>query len=296
MAKTNGNGQGELPHAGGDMPHANAEVDTKAAVAMCIFITPEIAKEMLGRRRHQRPLNMAHVARLATQLDVWETNNDMIVFDSAGALLNGQHRLSAIATSGIGAWIYVVGRFKPKAFTTMDAGGRTRSGGDIVALLGGSNHVQSAAIVHLVVAHEQGLVTWHGWPRLTNREMEREYPKRKEMIDLAVQRGRGVPTALRIGTAVVGGAWYLFAQKDRATADAFIDVLKNGGTAVPAANALRESFIRRARARTRRLDGENFAIIVKCWNNHRTRKHVGRGGKAAPNYIRRDEGYPIISA
>lgn len=66
-------------------------------------ITPERAAAILAAHSNIRPVRQSHVQKLVKLMREgnWEMNGETIKFDHAGVLVDGQHRLQAIATSGI---------------------------------------------------------------------------------------------------------------------------------------------------------------------------------------------------
>ena len=67
-------------------------------------ITPKIATDYLKQNTNNyRRLNRRVVERYANDMKsgLWEMNGEAIVFDENGLLKNGQHRLAAIAVSGV---------------------------------------------------------------------------------------------------------------------------------------------------------------------------------------------------
>ena len=78
--------------------YLNNLVETKWEV-----ITPEIAREMLTHNTNNyRAISKTVVSRYVDEIqgNCWEANGDTIVFNEDGVLLNGQHRLTAVAEAG----------------------------------------------------------------------------------------------------------------------------------------------------------------------------------------------------
>ena len=81
-------------------------------------ITPELATQYLSNNAKHREINPRKVEKLAADLDSqnWQLNGKVIIFDSTGRLLNGQHRLSACAVSGKTLTTLVVRGVDPATF------------------------------------------------------------------------------------------------------------------------------------------------------------------------------------
>jgi len=121
-----------------------------------VVITPEDAAQLLDANGSNRPLNEAHVKRIARQIldGKWRFNGDTIKISSTNDILDGQHRLWAIMEAKIPVETIVVRGIEPDAFATIDTLRKPRSGSDVLALLGVNNQ-RSAISVGL-----QWLIRW----------------------------------------------------------------------------------------------------------------------------------------
>lgn len=72
-------------------------------------VTPEMAAKWLEKNHGNRKLSRTEVNNLKNSLTrcEWRLVHQAIAFDSAGNLIDGQHRLTAIAETGIPARVYV---------------------------------------------------------------------------------------------------------------------------------------------------------------------------------------------
>lgn len=121
-----------------------------------VTITPEEATHLLESNGCNRPLNEAHVKRIAKQIEdgKWRFNGDTIKISSTNDILDGQHRLWAIIMSETPVQTIVVRGIEADAFATIDTLRKPRSGSDVLALVGVTNH-RSAISVGL-----QWLIRW----------------------------------------------------------------------------------------------------------------------------------------
>lgn len=88
-------------------------------------ITPKQAAEWLATANtSNRPLRPTHVATLAKEMTggKWEETHQGIAFCKDGRLLDGQHRLAAIAQSGKTIRMYVATGLSEEAYKGMDCG------------------------------------------------------------------------------------------------------------------------------------------------------------------------------
>lgn len=121
------------------------------------LITPEIAAQYLKKNGANRTLTERHVARLekAMRDGEWTLNGEAIKFDRNGRLIDGQHRMQAVIRSGECVRMLVVYDVPEGSFDTLDTG-RTRSGGDVLSIIGHINTNVLASAARIVLAWEQG--------------------------------------------------------------------------------------------------------------------------------------------
>lgn len=89
-----------------------------------VFMTPEMASEILEtRNKRNRTISKELVNRISRAIknDQWIYNGQPIIFDNNGLLIDGQHRLTAIAKSGAAVELLLVNDVNDKkAFRTID--------------------------------------------------------------------------------------------------------------------------------------------------------------------------------
>lgn len=75
-----------------------------------MLITPEMAAAMLQKNAGNRQIRPSVVAQYADQMKrgQWQVTHQPIATDSEGNLVDGQHRLSAIVSSGAAQWMQLV--------------------------------------------------------------------------------------------------------------------------------------------------------------------------------------------
>lgn len=115
-------------------------------------VTPEVAKEMLAKNTAgNRNISQPNVERYASDMITmdWIINGDTVKFSKDGELLDGQHRLTAIAESGESQVLLIVWGLDKDAMATIDAG-RKRTYSNILDMKGVSNHATVAALASRV--------------------------------------------------------------------------------------------------------------------------------------------------
>lgn len=142
---------------------AATDIDTGAPSARLVLVTPETARRWLARNVSNRNIRKSHVAGMAADMvaGLWQITGEAIKFDDQGRLIDGQHRLTAIADSGVSVNMLVVSGLRPEAQQVMDSGAK-RNASDALAFAGRHNTVTLAAAGRLALAHEQGALRYPG--------------------------------------------------------------------------------------------------------------------------------------
>jgi hypothetical protein len=115
-------------------------------------ITPTLAKAYLEKNTNNRPLNLSHVKYLAASMSSgqWRITHESIAFDQDDKLIDGQHRLSAVVSSGATVQISVTRGCDSSTFAVINDGQR-RSASDALSIAGEKNAARLAAIVAVAI-------------------------------------------------------------------------------------------------------------------------------------------------
>lgn len=160
------------------------------STAIIATVTPAVAKEWLAKNTRNRALNEPTVAKYRRDMlaGQWQFAADPIRFSNAGALLDGQHRLTALATCPDSTTIsmLVVTGLPEETQLIMDQGKR-RTPGDQLSLLGVKDSNVAAAGIRLYIAHETGMLfrdqSARNAERPTNAHMEAWYQLHTDLVD-----------------------------------------------------------------------------------------------------------------
>lgn len=120
---------------------------------MCVEkVSPELALKMLAVNQSNRPVSEELVKRYAADMKRgdWKTTHQGIAFDRAGILLDGQHRLRAIARAGITVGIVVFRDCDRQSFDRLDTG-KKRTVSDALAIDGMDSARVVAAIARSLI-------------------------------------------------------------------------------------------------------------------------------------------------
>jgi len=115
----------------------------------------------------------------------WVFNGDSIRISNSGVLLDGQHRLTALAKSGINQHFIVIENMDAEVGLTIDTG-KNRDGGDVLAIESGVNKQIASSIsgaIKIFNRHENSRKLHNtGTGKLTNVRMIEEYNKHKDLV------------------------------------------------------------------------------------------------------------------
>jgi hypothetical protein len=140
------------------LTNLNYEVTTKKRSNLSVdlvYITPQVAKNYLSYNTQNRKESLRNVMFLVEQMKkgLFLENGESIVFDNNNKLLDGQHRLMAIAKSGLSFHIPVVRGAMKNAMATYDTG-KNRSSIDILGLNGFKNASTLSSLSKLIYKYE----------------------------------------------------------------------------------------------------------------------------------------------
>jgi len=255
-------------------------------------VTPPLAERWLRKNIVNRPLSKNWVANLAQRMidGDWALNGSSIVFDENGLLSDGQHRLSAVASSGVTIETIVTRGVKKDAFETIDEG-KKRGIADALSITGEKNTAVLSALLRMIYVYEKYGELKHVGRTITNKNgialLER-HPEARE----AAAKGRyyrGIFSAITPATGAFG--YWLLSQVDKEDADMFFEKLVSGvglekGSPIL---LLRDKMIFNAAARSSINNAEWARFVIKCWNYWRKGKVFK--GRSIP--MMKDEKFPV---
>lgn len=262
-------------------------------------ITPKIADTWLAKNTHNRTLRERKVVTLAAAMTrgEWVVNGEAIKWsnpdltDGEEVLLDGQHRLWAVSTSGVTIESVVAYDVDPNAQETMDMGAR-RSLADALKLRGEVNTPALAATINLL----------HRWRVQTSSEIglrNRPVPTIQQAIAYLYEDHDGIVESVRFGTnfvhnfpvnlpaSVICSSHYVLTSIDEDGEDAelFFDKFRYG-TELKSSSPI---YALRRTLTASRVEYDSYkihALIIKAWNAFREGKDVAmltfKAGGAQP--------------
>jgi hypothetical protein len=139
--------------------HAMLHRGRTERITTIVMITPELAKAMLELNKGNRPIGENRVKRHMERLKsgTFILTHQGIAFADDGTLNDGQHRLTAIAQSGVGAEMQVTFGASRDEFLVVDKGDRRTSGDDLNIMRMSYGNIR-ASVSHRLYSIEHGIV------------------------------------------------------------------------------------------------------------------------------------------
>lgn len=251
----------------------------KAATGIQVSIEvfgPVEAAAAIGTMGKQRLLKQRHIQWLVTLMEEgeWNENNpDPIMFDPDGQLINGQHRMQAIISTGR-EYLFHVHRNVPREVIEYMDGASPRTFADHLSFLGESGNVKALATTTLILHsyHTTGILSKRVGPTTARR------PTRKQQLAILTDNP-GLRDSIVVGERMrhrfKGGAakWaaihYILTGVDAEDCEFFLDRMLNPFE-LPEGSPLLALRKRLLDTIGRDLgETEYSALVLKAWNQFR---------------------------
>jgi hypothetical protein len=244
-------------------------------------VTPRTAESWLKKNTRNRSLRETRVFGLVgvLQRDEWRLTGDCVVFDTEGALLNGQHRLTAIVESGVAADLVVLRGVEPEAQDVMDRG-LPRSLADTLKMRGHKSWFGLASALNwtfrLDYIERTGNVHYSVPGERPTTPQALKVLEDNPDLPTYVKDALPVVRMLKLRNGLTAALYHRFALIDPNDADAFMDRLCSGLelTATSPIHHLRKMLVLDANATARMPDYRVAAVTCKAWNAWREGKPV----------------------
>ncbi|MED7948365.1 hypothetical protein [Streptomyces sp. BE303] len=254
----------------------NGGVPEGAPTPRLVYVTPNIAKDLLSRAMVNRRLDWGQVDFLVDSIirDEWQLTHQGIALDGpleAGCLLDGQHRLNAIIKAGIPVWIYVFEGLPRTAFPVLDTGKR-RSGVDTLSSTGEKYlPLLHSTIRHVLLFKAMPDSSWTGnGARIANGRILAGYNEDSEMYREAVVAGRDISKHVFASQTAAAVGYFVTTEAAPAVkVGSWIEGLTSGANLEvgdPRLALLKVPHIQRRGPRRRYSMREQVALYIKSWN------------------------------
>src|SRR6266576_1151480 len=140
--------------------------------AQIVLVTPEMASDWLSHRTYNRNrrISKSVVGKYMTDMrgGRWKTIRQGLIFDTEGKIIDGQHRLSAVANGELTVAFWIYPNEARDTFDVLDQGLKRQA----AQLLGVTNaSVVAGAARHLAVLSDQDLWSFPRMSKVTNPEI-----------------------------------------------------------------------------------------------------------------------------
>lgn len=138
------------------------ELVTTCKSTRTALVTPDVARWLLFLNTDNRPLTEREVRRFRKilQEDRWMNTGEPVIVSSDSVINDGQHRLTAIARSGIAAPMDVRFGIDREAFKVTGTGTR-RTANNVVSMAGHKNASMQSGIARLLAIHDLQMMAQH---------------------------------------------------------------------------------------------------------------------------------------
>lgn len=270
------------------------------ATTRWILVTPELATRWLEENNwNNRPVRDAWVSRLAADMTAgkWRgQNGEAIKFDTAGRLVDGQHRLWACVQSGKAFESLLVEGVDPDSYSTIDIGAK-KALQDFIGPMGGEKnvHLLSSAL-RLVYAWQHGRLhsLRDGKIMPTIAELETtlaDHPKLR--VSVAYVAGHKAVRDVLVGSFACLVHYAGLLEDKVSTVEAFLDRVGNGvglESDDPVYQLRKFLLTQRGPTPGKRRTGREFvlALTIKAWNLSK------KEAKIKVLKFQTDEEFPIL--
>ena len=251
-------------------------------------ITPSRAAVILEANNNNRGIRPRHVMFLAQEMidGKWVVNGDAIRFATDGVLLDGQHRLLAVVSSGCSIESYVIrGLDRGLVFPTIDIVA-PRTAGDTLTTLGIKNGRNLSATLLVIDETMKGRTSYYP-QKISNEEiieLHRIYAGAEDSLPIS-RRIKGLAPV-----SLVAGMHYVFSLVDSDKANRFFTIIADGigDDRHDPAMMLRARLITNAIQKSKLPKRYLAALFIKAWNAFgqgkklKTLRFTQEGDKAEP--------------
>lgn len=273
-------------------------------------MTPADAARLLENNTVNRKLSRPRAAALAAMIErgEWQLDGNPVKIADDGTVIDGQHRLRAIADSQTEGVPLILITGLPAETRLVTDTGRSRTFADYLEIKGVPNSLSVAAVVRGFWNHSNGLFDWHDSilkrPIPSHLQLWELYEKRRPDFEEAVSRSNMVIRSVRVSRATMATGWVVLGDVECSQCGSVDDdldefyeqlALRSKGPQSDGALVFVRLMNRRGAGReieTGRMSytpAEQLALLFKAWNAYREGRTVStlmwrRGGKTPERF------------
>lgn len=247
-----------------------------------LLITPSIAKSILELNTNNRNVKQEVLKRYCNDMTLgnWKQDTgETIKISKNGTLLDGQHRLLAIAKTGKSVYFHVCTELDDQIFDVLDTGS-SRNAGDIFGLANIKNASKTPSIIQqyealkndMLVARGAQKGSKHSIPALL--ELYKSDPNKWDIV--SKKTGTWYIGFNKIlYPQFIGGLYAYFSDINEAQADNFMNQLCTGFDIENKTISILRNILTKDKISIKKLaPSHKIALIIKTWNYYRKGKSV----------------------
>lgn len=247
----------------------------KKPTAAFVHVTPEIAARWLRQNTRNRTIRQHLVDRFTRDMQAgeWHLDGAPIRFAPDGTLLDGQHRLTAIVSTGITVPIPVVRGIDPSAQAVMDTGA-ARTAADALSIDGRENASTLAATAALAIRAETDRLDTTGQKGIVSHSEILRWIDENPDAPAACEFARKYSRKTDATPSLVAYTYLILSRIDAGDAARFwVDAAEKVGlSAGDPVIALTNRFAEARRNRQSLTKREALSAIYRAWNYRRAGK------------------------
>lgn len=238
--------------------------------SLVLNVTPGLAVAMLGHNIGNRKITEAQVVKHIERLKAGEfiLHHHGISFAKTGVLNDGQHRLTAIARSGVAGQLQVTFGAEREEFGVIDQG-KSRTAAHLLMILGYQNSANLAAFARVVMV-ANGV---SGRAITPSSVAEFAGSISGELVTDAVHAGMNLKKVTAPSPVALAHYWIATRSKTPQHINAFFEGLNSGENLTHPKLKLRNWLIQPTDGSGLRGDDNTFhtaSVIINAWNAWRT--------------------------
>jgi hypothetical protein len=243
-----------------------------------VTVTPDLANDLLRLNTQNRPVKSVVLNRYISDMKAGKFvfSGDAIKISKEGVLLDGQHRLLAVVSSGISIQTHIQSGLDPAVFTVLDTGS-PRTISDIMALKNYKYYSSVAPVARIIRAIEKGLTVSNTDGTLANRKNDAQLALVQSMDKDLLEESCKVAHEFRarhklVELSLLAAMYYVLSTKGRGSeAKTFLDLLSLGDGLGSTTNSsiwlLRNRLIDNLSSSTKLTLNAKYFLLVSCWNH-----------------------------
>jgi len=243
------------------------------------IITPDRARYLLELNTNNRPIIKTNLAKLCDEIQRgrFVFNGDAIRISKTGRLLDGQHRLLAVVTTGISIETLVVSGLNDECFKTIDQGS-LRTLAALLSMEGATNYTMAAASSLLIQKYLDGQVPTQGSAGSRSKtDLVNFYNENKANVLLATSRISG---SKQLKKLMSGGylafIYFILYEINKEDCELFFSRVESGNGLVihQPELVLREKLISVISKNDKEGQVARAAYFIFAWNAFRSNKQM----------------------